>query len=171
MTRSDDTISELFTLAIEAEKAAMNFYSDLSLIFSHVPQVGLFWEKMAKDEVIHARELEDIRSMLTYQQLTMPSNSSLITKARRELGRFSAKFDIKSIKTLDDAYDIAYELEYSEVNTVFQAIVSEFVSSDIRSKFVLSLLREHVSRLEDFSRTGFNPDNRENIRARHRQHT
>jgi rubrerythrin len=170
MTRND-TMAELFALAISAEEAAMNFYSELSLIFSHVTPASLFWEKMTRDEVLHLRELEYIRDAFTDQQLTSPPDRSLITKARKELDRFSAKFDTKAIKTLDDAFEIAYELEYSEVNTVFQAIVSEFVSSGVRSQFVLSLLGEHVSRLEDFSRAGFDSDIRKNILARHRLQT
>ncbi len=165
--RHSDTISDLFDAAIAAEEAAAFFYKGLFRIFSHVGPVGLFWKEMMMDEVMHARELQDIKKTLTGEQLNSPAKQALIDRARAELKRFSGKFNIPSIKTLDDAYEIAYELEYSEVNKVFLAILSEFVSDDTREKFVLDMVNMHVSRLDAFSKTISDPDSRKKIFALH----
>ena len=162
-----DTIFELFSTAIAAERAAMNFYKGLARSFSHVPQVSLFWEDIMRDEAFHIQELMDIRNALPDEQLFEPADHALVSKAKNELKRFAEKFDLTAVVTLEDAYEIAYELEYSEVNMVFRAMVSKFVSSEDRSKFVLSQVRDHVSRLEDFSKSIVNPENRRDILARH----
>lgn len=147
-----DTTYDLFAQAIAAEKDAKDFYEGLSQIFSHIPEVSLVWKRMRDDEDLHARELQDIRNGLDAEQLNSPADRSLAGKASTEIRKFSGKSALNRIGTLDDALDLAYELEYSEINTVFQAIVKEFVSSEARMKFVLSLIGEHVSRLEEFSR-------------------
>ncbi len=167
MTQAD-TIFDLFTIAIAAERAAKNFYKGLARSFSYVPPVSLFWEDMMRDEAFHIQELIDIRNMLSDEQLFEPADQSLINKAKNEQKRFAEKFDLKAVVTLDDAYEIAYELEYSEVNMVFRAMVGKFVSSKDRSKFVLSQVRDHVSRLEDFSKTIANAEKRRDILARQR---
>jgi rubrerythrin len=167
MTHHTDTIADLFTIAAAAERAAMNFYKGLARSFSYVPQVSLFWEDMMRDEAFHIQELMDIRNMLTDEQLFEPADRSIIIKEKNELERLAEKFDLKAVVTLDDAYEIAYELEYSEVNMVFRAMVSKFVSSETRSKFVLSQVRDHVAKLEDFSKSIANLENRRNILARH----
>lgn len=167
MTRHSDTVADLFTIVAAAERAAMNFYKGLARSFSYVPRVSIFWEDMMRDEAFHIQELMDIRNMLTDEQLFEPADRSIINTAKNELERLAEKFDLKAVVTLDDAYEIAYELEYSEVNMVFRAIVSKFVLSEIRSKFVLSQIREHVSKLEYFSKSIANPENRRNTLARH----
>src|SRR5271169_2137863 len=126
----------------------MNFYEGLARSFSFVPPVSLFWEDMMRDEVFHMQELTDIRNTLSDEQLFELADQSIINGAQNELKRFAEKLDLKGVVTLDDAYEIAYELEYSEVNTVFRAIISKFVSSESKSKFVLSQIREHVQNLK-----------------------
>ncbi len=122
---------------------------------------------MMRDEASHVQQLMEIRNTLSDEQLFEPADRSIVSKAKHELERFEEKFDIKNIATLDDAYEIAYELEYSEVNMVFRAIVSQFVSSAARAKFVLSQVREHVSKLEEFSKSMAAAENRRIILARH----
>jgi rubrerythrin len=164
-----DRTSDLFTIAIAAENAAMHFYRGLSRLFSHVPEVSLFWQGMMNDEALHAQALKDIRNRMTAEQLNLPADRSLISKARRELQEFAGKCDLAAVGTLDDAYEIAYDLEYSEVNAVFQAIIGESVPSDVRLKFVTQI-REHVSKLEDFSKTIVNAERMKTITAGHRRH-
>ncbi len=158
---------DLFARAIAAEKAARDFYKGLSQLFSHVPEARLIWDKMMRDEDYHASELQKIRNSLTDEQLNKPADRSLCDKLTEEAESFSAEFALEKVRTLDDAIDLAYELEYSEVNTVFQAIIREFVSSETRTNFVLSLVKEHVSRLEEFSRIIPSPEGRSRLCAVH----
>lgn len=162
-----DTTSDLFALAIAAEKAAMTFYQGLALSFLKLPEAAQFWEDLSRDEALHMQQLIEIRDTLSEIQLGETADPSLVETAQNELKRFAEKFDLKAVITLDDAYDIAYELEYSEVNEVFQALVSRYVSSDTRTCFVLSHIREHVSKLEDFSKRIADAETRRTILARH----
>lgn len=161
-----DTIFDLFTISIAAEKAAMNFYRWAVSSFSSVPEVSRFWEGMMRDEALHMKELEEIRSMLSDEQLNRPADQSLAEKAKNALDRF-AKLDLNAVVTLDDLYEIAYQLEYSEVNSVSVALLSKYVPLEIKSQFVLSTVREHVSKLEYFSKAIANPEHRRSILARH----
>lgn len=147
--KEDITTDDLFANAIAAEYAAKHFYEGLSHIFSHIPEVSLIWREMMDDEDIHAHELQDIRNTLTPELLGKPAERSLAVKVIAEVEKLDGKFDIKKVRTIDDAMDLAYELEYSEVNTLFRTMVKEFVSSQTRSKFVSSLIEEHVARLEE----------------------
>lgn len=162
---SGKTVSDLFDLACQAERAAADFYYRLSNLFSHVPEVRKFWKMMMQDEFIHAAELTAIRNGMTELQLERPADQATMDKLVEEVSRFAPKFDLKDVETLDDAYEIAYDLEYSEVNTVFKAIVSEYVSSEDRIRFVLAQNGEHVSRLEAFSKSIADPAERCAIRA------
>ena len=160
-------ICDLYASAIAAENAAKDFYRGLSHIFSHIPEVSLIWKRMMEDEDFHVRELQDIKNSLTEEELTKPMEHAVSHKVSVEIKNFSEKFALEKIVTLDDALDLAYELEYSEVNTVFQTLIREFVSSEARAKFVLSLVREHVTRLEEFSRMIPSAEKRRNLLAVH----
>lgn len=162
-----DTISDLFTLAIAAEKASMNFYEELAISFLHLPDAAHFWEDLSRDEAHHMQELIDIRNTLSDAQLHEPADPSLVETIQNELKRFAEKSDLSAVITLDDVYEIAYELEYSEVNAVFQALISKYVPSGTRTGFVLSHIREHVSKLEEFSKRIADAETRRTILARH----
>jgi hypothetical protein len=62
---------------------------------------------------------------------------------------------LSSVNTLDDAYEIAYWFEYSEVNTAFEVILSRFVPSDTRKDFVMDLISEHLAKLHSFGDAGW----------------
>lgn len=147
-----NTIDDLFATAIDAEATVKCFYSRLANLFVHLPEVSRLWKMMMDDEDFHARELKDIKGRLTAEQLNkaaVPQIAALMDAAMEDL---TGKLDINNIKTLDDAVETAYELEFSEINTVFHAITKEYASSETRANFVLSMVREHVSRLEELSK-------------------
>jgi len=45
----EDTIDTLFTLSIEAEMAAREFYEGLLCLFGHNPRAARVWEEMRSD--------------------------------------------------------------------------------------------------------------------------
>jgi hypothetical protein len=50
---------------------------------------------------------------------------------------------LDSIDTLDDACEVAHELEFSEVNSVFKILATEFVSDKTRKEVTISHLGHH----------------------------
>jgi len=145
----NETMATLFTLAINAEKAAQSFYRGLTKKFSYLPEISNFWKKMEEDEKYHARELENIFNSLPPDKLLVPADQPVLWKAK-EVSKFSVEDNLDSIKTLEDAYQIANEFENSEINTVFAFLTRKFISSAERKRFVLSELKYHLAKLMGF---------------------
>ncbi len=59
--------------------------------------------------------------------------------------------DLQNVKNLDDAYDAAYNLEFSEINSKVKSLLRKFMKSEEMINFILSVLEHHVSKLEEFS--------------------
>jgi hypothetical protein len=51
---------------------------------------------------------------------------------------------------LEEAYQLTHDLEYSEVNTVFEFIMEEFIAPDVQREFVAEQLKKHIARLDEF---------------------
>ena len=72
---------------------------------------------------------------------------SVCWKAKSCAG-FSAQDGLNAAQTLEQAYELAHELEHSEVNTVFEFILSEYMEQDAQRDFVTAQLKQHAARLE-----------------------
>jgi Lhr-like helicase len=55
--------------------------------------------------------------------------------------------------TLDDAYELAHELEHSEVNAVFQFLATDFVPSEERTEYVVAAITRHQNKLMRFNQS------------------
>jgi len=143
------TVATLIEFAIAAEKASQELYARLTQRYSYLPQVADFWQKMSLDENAHARSLEKIRDSLTPEQLLAPVDPVVFEQAKRNAS-LSVEDKLNPISTLEDAYQLAHDLEHSEINTVFEFITAEFVSLDVQREFVTAQLKKHVARLGEF---------------------
>ncbi|MEE8168382.1 MAG: hypothetical protein V3T58_05875 [Candidatus Hydrothermarchaeales archaeon] len=146
---AEDRNEELFKLAITAEKTVRDFYLNLIKKFSELNEVSEFWKGMVRDEIQHIQELSSIHSSLTMDQLFAPADPALVEEARKFL-KFSFKDELKSIETLEDAYQVTHKLEYSEINTVYNFLLMEFVSSDEKKKFAMTQLKNHLKKIDEF---------------------
>jgi rubrerythrin len=144
-----NTVAALLELAITSEKGAEDLYRGLADKFSRFPVVADFWQGMQRDEVAHAKGIEKVRASLTPEQLLMSADSLVLEQAKRSAS-FSAKEALKSITTVEEAFELSHDLENSEINLVFEFILSEYVSQDAQREFATSLLREHIARLSKF---------------------
>jgi len=52
---------------------------------------------------------------------------------------------------LDDAYELAHELEFSEINSIFELLAAEPVPSDNQEKLIHSIIVKHQQKILDFS--------------------
>ncbi|HEY75920.1 MAG TPA: hypothetical protein G4O00_07045, partial [Thermoflexia bacterium] len=80
------------------------------------------------------------------EQLAAPADPHLM-EAARTAASLMAKKDWAGIETLEDAYQMAHEGEHSEINSVFEAVISEYFPVSVQQQFVQSQLREHLERL------------------------
>jgi len=81
----EDTIDTLFTLSIETEMAAREFYEGLLRLFGHNSRAARVWEEMRSDEEEHIRFLEGVRARLTPEQLQAPADPEMMRKLRNVL--------------------------------------------------------------------------------------
>lgn len=145
-----DTIESIFEQAIEIEYHAAVLYKRFSELFSHISEINAFWQELTEDEIHHANSLRDICNSLNRQQRLSPCDkeiSETVAKIQRMLSE-----DLTSpIKNLDDAYELAHQLESSEVNALFKFLSIKFVPDEDREQFVVSEITQHHQKLLNFS--------------------
>ena len=105
------TIDELFKRVFEIELTSAKVYIKLAELFSHVSEVSTFWDDLAKEEKHHEETLQEIYKSLTQKQLLSPTDKNIMRKAV-EIQNSLNKDLINPIKNLDDAYELAHQLEY-----------------------------------------------------------
>jgi rubrerythrin len=152
MPDPDKTIERLIEAAIAIECQAAGIYQTFSEQFTQVPGLSAFWQSLNKDEIEHAAILKDTRSLLTPEQLSTQPGDKMwedITVIRRMMDQDPAA----AVRTLDDAYELAHELESSETNAIFRFLAAECVPSGIRKELIHSVLERHLNKLTDFSQT------------------
>ncbi|MDW7992440.1 MAG: hypothetical protein RMK65_10005 [Anaerolineae bacterium] len=139
-------VETLLSLLIDAENAAQRLYLQLMELFAHEPAAAEVWWKLGADEAAHIRLLEQIQDSLSLEQLRSPADPLWLEAARRA-ARFSPERVLANIQTLEDAYQEAHALENSEINPLFEFVMSEYFPRPLRKELVQTLLREHIERL------------------------
>lgn len=143
---STGTIADLFQLAIQAEKDSAKAYRRLAQMFSHEPEVADFWAAYAAEEDGHAHWLQDLEADSNPDKLSQPVDAEMIETAR-QVARFPVDAALRKVQTLEDAYQLANEMEHSEINVVFQFLIDNFDTREDTYQFVRSHLHDHVAKL------------------------
>ena len=73
---------------------------------------------------------------------------------------------LAEVNTLEDAYKLAYDLEFSEVNTIFQFLTIECIPSERLKQLIHSMIDGHLKKISDFSRTFGDKELRKEITIR-----
>ncbi len=144
------TVDELFDMSIAVEKATESLYRRFQAKFASQSDVERFWRAYAQAEVGHALWLERIRGTLNPAQLTAPADEEIATSARRLLA-FPVERLLHEIKTLEDAYQLANELESGETNVIFEFLITHFAADAQAQSLIRSQLRDHIAKIS----TGF----------------
>jgi hypothetical protein len=58
---------------------------------------------------------------------------------------------VGEVETLADAYQLAHDLEHSEINTVFAFLMRSYVSREDKRRFLDAVFAEHQDRLIEFA--------------------
>ncbi len=156
--RRTGTVAGLFDLAIATEKAAAQFYEALSRAFRGEPDVAACWKGLMSDELFHAEQLSRVLAALPETVRVAEADAGQYGRAAENLCRFNLLLNVRYIQHLEDAYDISYELEYSEVNQVFCGLLSDYVPQPGDPDFALNLIRDHAGRLEELLKTSGGPE-------------
>jgi len=146
------TVADVFALAIEIEMKAARLYETLADLFVHEPAIAKFWGNLKNDEADHAAVLR--RAVAELSSDTVSSNADqTIWNKLVEMSRRIDSCSPDDFKTLEDAYEIAHELEYSEVNGIFNLLASGLTSAETKVELVDVNIARHQNKLIDFTRT------------------
>jgi len=142
----ETTFADLLASGIQLEAQTQHVYQEFANLFAHCPDVAAFWRALAAEEASHKNRLIQIRDGMSRERLARPGDVKMLQAAQRllavDLGERLAE-----VRDLDDAYELANDLESSETNTIFQFFLTE-LSQDMH--VVSALMRdldEHVERL------------------------
>ena len=149
-SNDEQTMAQIFEQAIEIEIKAASMYRKYTELFSHIPKMSAFWSELTKEEMDHANTLRAIHKSLTAEQLQVPCSNELLEKVKTTQRMLNNDLTA-SINNLDEAYELAHELEFSEINAIFRFLAIEFVSNVEREQFIVSQIEQHQQKLIDFS--------------------
>jgi len=160
---SDTTFEWLLDKAISWETTAQGLYEALEVAFSAHAIVSTFWHMMSVDEAHHGDVLRTIRDAMPPERLAEPVGRSEVGFVRL-VDELLADAGARRIATLDDAYELAHELESSEINTVFRLLVVGTMETTAKQRLLEVQFDEHAERLVNFS-LAYDPTARKKIRA------
>jgi rubrerythrin len=148
-TSLEKNFDEIFQSVIEIEKMAAEIYEEFAKLFSDFPKIADFWKGMNRDEIDHAKWLIEMKESLPEEVLSSSPDYDLILKVhsiKKSLGEYSEK----KINSLDDAYELANDIESSEVNNLFRLFTHKFISSEDKKNFILSEINDHQLKTMNF---------------------
>jgi rubrerythrin len=161
---SEKNIQMLLEYAINWETQARDLFTDFANLFSHEPKVYEFWIQLSKDESGHIGVLKDILNRIpTEKRLMEVGNEQWNSVTRVE--ELIKEASTKKVLTLDDAYELAHQLETSELNTLFKMLVNDYLPDEEGHKFMLSDVKEHIEKLMRFGKK-YTQSHRKLIKAR-----
>lgn len=158
-----DNLKTLFDLALAAESIMRNFYRHSTQLFCHVPRLVDFCKNMEKDESLHIEKLLALRDALSPEKLRQRVDPKDL-KAMKEIRMTFPDEILKRIETLDDFFELAHEMESSEINALFQSLLKEYSPSPRETRAFLFLHDAHQENLMALSKE-FNLTERRKIRT------
>lgn len=147
----EKTIQLLFELAINWETQAQDLYEEFAKLFSHEPKVSAFWKQLSKDESRHSKVLKDFLKEIPREKLFAAMGDEQRNSVSR-IEKLINEATTSKIQTLDDAYELAHQLETSEMNKLFTMLVNQYLPDKEGHKFILSDVKEHIEMLMKFGK-------------------
>jgi rubrerythrin len=140
------TVKTLLEVAIRLETAAQEFYEGLAARFAHHPEVAAFWRVIAGEEAGHRDRLKEWGASVPADRLSRAADAKMLRLGEKLLAtRADARLD--DVRTLDDAYETAHELESSEINAIFRFFINEFGRDPGVITILMQDLDQHAERL------------------------
>jgi rubrerythrin len=145
---STETLADLIELAIQLENATEALYRGLGAKFAHHPELEKFWQRYAAEELGHARWLERLRRDSSAEQLSAPADPMMLKMAQKML-QFSVDSALAKIKNLDEAYELAVDVENSETNAIFTFLITNYYADKDTVAFLRNQIKDHINNLTD----------------------
>ena len=150
-SRRNDSLEALITRAIRCELTVRDLYSQFAQLFSHVPTLATRWQALSEDESSHVELWQEVRGKLSETEFSRDADPDLLQDLLR-VERLLEPDLTSRIGTLNDAYELAHQIEDSELNALFRLLVVEPVKEPQRKAFLLAQLDGHLERLMSLGR-------------------
>jgi hypothetical protein len=158
-----NTAGELLELSLGFKENARELFKKWVQLFAGVPDVTAFWSGYASGEAYHARLLEDLRRRLSPEQLVTHIENELAGETKRLLAFLQKEQDIE---TLDQAYHYANMIDNSEINPLFEVLLSIFEKDEKTIALIRLQLTEHIGKFtNNFPRRFSRPELRQAIKV------
>ncbi len=158
-----NTADELLELSLGFEENAREIYTKWAQLFASVPDVAAFWSEYVLDEAYHARLLEELRRRLSPEQLVTLIENELAGDTKRLLAFLQKE---QNIENLDQAYHYANMIENSEINPLFEVLMSTFEKDEKTIALIRLQLNEHIGKLTNkFPKRFSRPELRQAIKV------
>lgn len=144
---SELVLGKIFEKAIETKRRVGQIYRQFARLFSHIPEVEDFWRKMNINQITHADWLKETKESLTKEQILSLPEVDLVLKIHSIKSLFERHAE-KAVENLLDAYEIAHEIEFSEVNDLFKMLSKDFISSEEKKNLILDEIDEHSKQIK-----------------------
>ena len=161
---SQETVRDLFEFAVIGERIMQDYYYGLVEKFSHLAEISNFWKDLAIDEARHMAVLAESKKSIGEDILSSKA-SPAITENIKDSLKFSAANMLNSVNNLNDAYELAHEMEYSEINSLFKFLTASLISSPGKQNDAIFLIDSHLAKLMDFSKNFGDAQWRKDIRV------
>ncbi len=143
-----------------------SIYKQFAVFFANEPQIRCFWAELAGEEKLHAKILRDIQKAISSEHLCELPNNHLFQDIQMAT-IFLDKCHPETVRTLDDAYEMAHEIEFSEINPIFKLLACSFIQKETRKKTLIAQLSNHQNKLSKFTNTFGDKNFRKEIIAKH----
>ena len=138
---------QLYDVFIAFEDRSADLYLDLSVRFLNNVELSWFWVEMAMEEKQHAGMLQYCKETGMFSpRLPEEQNIQQLASVFKRLRQKIAKPDL----TIDEAFEVAIELEASEINDIYKNLTYHIDGPAyiVRKKLELSE-ENHFERLKD----------------------
>jgi hypothetical protein len=142
-------VREILELAIQIEEGAASLYSSLSKRFAHVAGMPAFWHSLCVDELEHAGLLLSVFKSLPGEILNSMAQPEICESINANIDLLDSDL-LDPVRNLDDAYELAHFLEFSEINAVFKYLSTQYISGKSRAELISSQIDVHQKKLVDF---------------------
>jgi hypothetical protein len=135
---------------IQFEERSAALYLELSVRFFSKTELSWFWVQMAMEEKQHAGMLQHCREAGVFAP-ELPGKDQ-IQRLNALFRKLEARLAVSEL-TVDDAFQMAIELESSEINDIYSVLTApiEGPAHIMRKKMELSL-ENHFERLHEAAR-------------------
>lgn len=148
---SEATLSDLFECAIVNEMKAAEIFAGFREDYSHIPKMDEFWSGMHNDEIMHAEVLKKIHNDLPMEKLKEKPDP-LVCQYAESAYQLLKKIRDEKPANLEEAYQLAHELEFCELNEAYMILLKHKVDDPAAKDFIKEEIKTHQQKMVDFSK-------------------